>query len=139
MISNKIAQDLIDIIEKNARDLDIPHVSTNSIRIKNFVIRKNKKGDYNIFDISENRRISTTNFKHSAIALTKLLISHKPIEKILELDRELLKHYNDSLFYRNSITNSKDIGYKEVREIRLDISIEQTRKIQKKLESYIFN
>ena len=139
MISNKNAQDLIDIIERNAVDLDIPHISNNSIRIKNYVIRKNKKGDYNIFDIAGNRRITTTNFKHSAIAFTKLLISNKPTEKILKLDKELLKHYNDSLFYKNSISNSKDFGYKEVREVRLDISIQQTRKIQKKLESYIFH
>lgn len=139
MISEKIAKDLHDIIENSVRDLDIPHVSENSIRIKNYVIRKNKKGDYNVFDILENRRITTTSFKHSAIALIKLLISQKPIEKILDLDRELLKHYNDSIFYKNCMKNSKDAGYIEVRETRLDISIEQSKKIQRKLESYIFN
>jgi len=57
MISKKIAKDLEDIIENGIRDLDIPYVSQNSIRIKNYVIRKNKKGEYNIFDISENRRL----------------------------------------------------------------------------------
>ena len=138
MISKKIAKDLEDIIENGIRDLDIPHVSQNSIRIKNYVIRKNKKGEYNIFDISENRRLFSVNFKYTAIALTKALIKGKSTNRILQLDADLLKHYNDSLFYKNSMINSKDSSYREVREIRLDIAHNYTKQIKRQLESYIF-
>lgn len=139
MISKKVAKDLEDIIENSIKDLDIPHVSQNSIRIKNYVIRKNRRGLFNIFDISENRRLFAVNFKYTAIALVKALIKGRTTERILKLDEDLLKHHNDCLFYRNSMKKSTDSTYREVREVRLDISYHHTRQIKKQLESYIFS
>lgn len=139
MISKKIAKDLEDIIENGVKNLDIPYVSKNSIRIKNYVIRKNRKGFYNIFDTVENRRLFVVNFKYTAIALAKALIKGRSTERILKLDEDLLKHHNDCLFYKNSMKNSTDSSYREVREVRLDISYHYTRQIKKQLETYILN
>lgn len=138
MISKKILKDLEEIIEQGISDLDLPRVTTNSIRIKSCVIRKNKKNQYIIFDLKENKSIGITNFKYTAIALAKNLNKLYLCQDILNLDKELLKHYNDAVFYKNSMKNSKDQKYVEVRRNRLDIAIENTSSIQKKLDRYIF-
>jgi len=139
MISDKILKDLEDIIDQSVIDLDVPQVTPKSIRIKNCVIRKTKHGQYIVFDIKENKSVAVTNFKYTAIALVKNFIKKRSYKDILELDKDLLKHYNDALFYKNSIKNNKDNYYREVRQNRLDIAIQETSHIQKKLDKYIFN
>lgn len=139
MISDKILKDLEDIIDQSVIDLDVPQVTPKSIRIKNCVIRKTKHGQYIVFDIKENKSVAVTNFKYTAIALVKNFIKKRSYKDILELDKDLLKHYNDAVFYKNSIKNSKDYQYIEARQNRLDIAIQETSFIQKKLDKYIFN
>jgi hypothetical protein len=139
MISDKILKDLEDIIDQSVIDLDLPQVTPKSIRIKNCVIRKTKHGQYIVFDIKENKSVAVTNFKYTAIALVKNFIKKRSYKDILELDKDLLKHYNDAVFYKNSIKNSKDVRYIEARQNRLDIAIQETSFIQKKLDKYIFN
>jgi hypothetical protein len=139
MISDKILKDLEDIIDQSVIDLDVPQVTPKSIRIKNCVIRKTKHGQYIVFDIKENKSVAVTNFKYTAIALVKNFIKKRSYKDILELDKDLLKHYNDAVFYKNSIKNSKDYKYIEARQNRLDIAIQETSFIQKKLDKYIFN
>lgn len=139
MISDKILKDLEDIIDQSVIDLDVPQVTPKSIRIKNCVIRKTKHGQYIVFDIKENKSVAVTNFKYTAIALVKNFIKKRSYKDILELDKDLLKHYNDAVFYKNSIKNSKDVRYIEARQNRLDIAIQETSFIQKKLDKYIFN
>lgn len=139
MISDKILKDLEDIIDQSVIDLDVPQVTPKSIRIKNCVIRKTKHGQYIVFDIKENKSVAVTNFKYTAIALVKNFIKKRNYKDILELDKDLLKHYNDAVFYKNSIKNSKDYQYIEARQNRLDIAIQETNFIQKKLDKYIFN
>ena len=139
MISNKILKDLEDIIDQSVIDLDLPQVTPKSIRIKHCVIRKTKHGQYIIFDIKDNKSVAVTNFKYTAIALVKHFLANRNYNNILELDKELLKHYNDALFYKNSIKNNKDNYYREVRQNRLDIAIQETSHIQKQLDKYIFN
>jgi hypothetical protein len=139
MISKKILKDLEEIIEQGLSDIDLPYVAGKSIRIKNCVIRKTKHNDYIVLDVKENKSVAKTNFKYTAIALAKRYLKNYNLEPILDLDKELLKHYNDAVFYKNAIKSSQDSYYAATRQNRLDISLHNTIVIQKKLDAYIFN
>jgi hypothetical protein len=139
MISKKILKDLEEIIEQGLSDIDLPYVAGKSIRIKNCVIRKTKHNDYIVLDVKENKSIAKTNFKYTAIALAKRYLKNYNLDPILDLDKELLKHYNDAVFYKNAIKLSQDSYYAATRQNRLDISLHNTIVIQKKLDAYIFN
>ena len=139
MISKKILKDLEEIIEQGLSDIDLPYVAGKSIRIKNCVIRKTKHNEYIVLDVKENKSVAKTNFKYTAIALAKRYLKNYNLEPILDLDKELLKHYNDAVFYKNAIRSSQDSHYAETRQNRLDISLHNTIVIQKKLDAYIFN
>ena len=139
MISKKILKDLEEIIEQGLSDIDLPYVAGKSIRIKNCVIRKTKHNDYIVLDVKENKSIAKTNFKYTAIALAKRYLKNYNLDPILDLDKELLKHYNDAVFYKNAIKLSQDSYYAATRQNRLDISLHNTIIIQKKLDAYIFN
>jgi|13_taG_2_1085334.scaffolds.fasta_scaffold69764_2 hypothetical protein len=139
MISKKILKDLEEIIEQGLSDIDLPYVAGKSIRIKNCVIRKTKHNDYIVLDVKENKSVAKTNFKYTAIALAKRYLKNYNLEPILDLDKELLKHYNDAVFYKNAIRSSQDSHYAATRQNRLDISLHNTIVIQKKLDAYIFN
>ena len=139
MISKKILKDLEEIIEQGISDIDLPYVTGKSIRIKNCIIRNTKHNEYIILDVKENKGIAKTNFKYTAIAIAKRYLTNYNFDTILDLDKELLKHYNDAVFYKNSIRTSKDSYYTATRQNRLDISLHNTIVIQKKLDKYIFN
>src|SRR6056300_455708 len=126
MISKKILKDLEEIIEQGLSDIDLPYVAGKSIRIKNCVIRKTKHNDYIVLDVKENKSIAKTNFKYTAIALAKRYLKNYNLDPILDLDKELLKHYNDAVFYKNAIKLSQDSYYAATRQNRLDISLHNT-------------
>lgn len=135
---------IISELEEFINNVDlsiIPYQKGNSLRIKNFIIRKNKsKNQYLIYNCENNSLITYTYFKISAIAIAKNLANNKNlINKILYLDNLLLKHYNDAVFYRHKIINTKDKIEKETRRIRLDVSISETDRIKQNLEDFIFN
>lgn len=56
----------------------------------------------------------------------------------MEFDDILLKHYNDAMFYKHSIHNSTDPSKKQIREARLDIAIQESRRVRSLLDRYIF-
>ena len=99
----------------------------NNIQIKNYRIYafKNK---YVIKTIDTKERVAETFCKASALAIAKNLARNKHfnINQIKYLDKKIEKHFFDSLFYRNSINNTKDSFKKEIIETRLDIAIQET-------------
>ena len=138
MNADSLIKDLEDIV--NSIDFSvIPYKKGNSIRIKKYVIRKSRTG-YNIYDCEHNKLVTKTNFKHSAVAIVRSLIKGKNVVNSLEiLDKKLLKHYNDAIFYKDTIKKSKDPFIKETREIRLSIAVEETNIIKQHLEEIIFD
>lgn len=137
-MTTNIINDLEEIVNKGLEDSAIPYAKGNSIRIKHIVVRKSPKG-YLIYDAKENRQIVRTFFKSSAIAIAKNLAHGRNlVEKLKNYDDLMLKHYNDAVFYKHSIKSCKDEFTREIRETRLDISIEESRKLRNQLDHYIF-
>ena len=104
MISNNLLSDLEEIVDKGLEDASIPYAKGNSIRIKQYIIRKSKVG-YLVYDSSTNKQVHMTQFKSVAIAIAKNLAERRNrIDKILEIEGNLAKHYNDAVFYKNMIS-----------------------------------
>ena len=111
----------------------------NNIQIKNYRIYafKNK---YVIKTIDTKERVAETFCKASALAIAKNLARNKDfnINQIKYLDRKIEKHFFDSLFYRNSISKTKDSFKREIIETRLDIAIQETAQAKNNLDRFIF-
>lgn len=135
---DNVINSLEQLIDANVDLVSIPYTKGNSIRIKNFAIRKNKTG-YAIYDCKENCFVSSLAFKLSALALAKCLAENKNyIKEIEQLDHTLLQHYNDVVFYRNTIKKTNNKFVKEIRRIRLDVSLEKVIYAKQKLEDFVF-
>ena len=138
MNSEKLLNDLDEIVNRGLEDSAIPVAKGNSIRIKHIIIRKSPKG-YLIYDAKENRQVVRTYFKTTAVAIAKNLAQGNDItEKAMEFDFAMLKHYNDAVFYKHSIRKSTDPSKRQIREARLDIAIQESRRVRSLLDRFIF-
>ena len=138
MTTEKLLNDLEEIVNRGLEDSAIPHQRGNSIRIKHVIIRKSSKG-YLIYDAKENKQVVRTYFKTTAVAIAKNLAEGINItETAMEFDGLMLKHYNDAIFYRNSIRNTSDVNKREIREVRLDVAIQESQRVRSLLDRYIF-
>ena len=138
MNSEKLLNDLEEIVNRGLEDSAIPVARGNSIRIKHIVIRKSPKG-YLIYDAKENRQVVRTYFKTTAVAIAKNLAQGNDItSKVMEFDETMLKHYNDAVFYKHSMRKSKDPFKIEVQRTRLDVAIYESRRLRSLLDRYIF-
>jgi len=138
MTTENLLHDLEEIVNKGLEDSAMPYQRGNSIRIKHIVVRKSPKG-YLIYDAKENRQIVRTYFKTTAVAIAKNLAQGVDItETAMEFDDTMLKHYNDAIFYKNSIRNTTDASKREIRETRLDVAIQESRRVRSLLDRYIF-
>jgi hypothetical protein len=139
MTTEKLIHDLEEIVNRGLEDSAIPVARGNSIRIKHIVVRKSPKG-YLIYDAKENRQVVRTYFKTTAVAIAKNLAQGIDItETAMEFDDTMLKHYNDAIFYRNSIRNTTDASKREIRETRLDVAIQESQRVRSLLDRYIFS
>ena len=138
MTTEKLIHDLEEIVNRGLEDSAIPVARGNSIRIKHIVVRKSPKG-YLIYDAKENKQVVRTYFKTTAVAIAKNLAQGIDItETAMEFDDTMLKHYNDAIFYRNSIRNTTDENKREIRETRLDVAIQESQRVRSLLDRYIF-
>jgi hypothetical protein len=138
MTAENLLDDLEEIVNRGLEDSTIPYARGNSIRIKHVVIRKSPKG-YLIYDAKENRQVTRTYFKTTAVAIAKNLAQGNDITtKAIEFDELMLKHYNDALFYKHSLRKSTDSFKREITETRLDVAIQESRRVRSLLDQYIF-
>jgi|TARA_R110000822_G_scaffold53619_1_gene138237 hypothetical protein len=138
MTTEQLLNDLEEIVNRGLEDSAIPVARGNSIRIKHVIIRKSPKG-YLIYDAKENKQVVRTYFKTTAVAIAKNLAQGIDItETAMEFDDTMLKHYNDAIFYRNSIRNTSDVNKREIREVRLDVAIQESQRVRSLLDRYIF-
>lgn len=138
MNTDVLIRDLEDIV--NSMDLSLlPYQKGNSIRIKNFAIRKNSQG-FMIYDCENNQMVAKTYFKSSAIAIAKNLAKQQDVVKeVQNLDKALLKHYNDAIFFKHKIKGNCNLLELESRKIRLSVSVDETYKIRHTIEELIFD
>jgi len=136
MIDDIKLKQLEDLV--NGVDLTvIPYAKGNSIRIKNFVIRKSKHG-YLLYDCLEHKKIDSYYSKTGAVAAANCYIKNiKEQLQVKELDDKLSKHHVDSMFYRNTIQKSKDQAKVFTAELRLDIAVAKTQDYKARLMEYI--
>lgn len=140
MSTDTLVKDFENIVNKGLETSFLPMVRGNTIRIKNYIVRYNNKKGYLIYDTVVNTQVARTQFKSSAVAIAKTLADGRDaISTILSYDTELTKHYNDAVFYKNIIQKSDDTFVKDIRQVRFDMSLEQTRLIRKKIDKYIFS
>lgn len=139
MNSEHIAKQLEEIVNKGLEDLPIPYQKGNSIRIKHMIVRENSKG-FLIFNSKDNCQICQVQFKSSALAIAKNLAEGRNFtQKILDLEHMLSKYYNDALFYKHTVKVTKDDTRRFNARIRLDIAVEESRRVRKILDRYIFS
>jgi len=138
-LNDKLYQELEEIIEDGLTSNPLPYKKGNSIRIGKYAIRKNNKGMVLIYDCIDNSQVAKSYFMVTALAIVKNLITGKNItERALRLDFDMLKHYNDALFYKNTIKVSKDPDIRQTRRVRLDIALQKTRELKRDLDQFIF-
>ena len=138
MITEKLLNDLEEIVNRGLEDSAMPHQRGNSIRIKHVIIRKSPKG-YLIYDAKENKQVVRVYFKSSAVAIAKNLAQDNDItDEVVVFDQMMLKHYNDAVFYKNAIKMSDDPFKIEIRETRLDVSIRESQRVRSLLDRFIF-
>ena len=102
MISPKVLKDLQEIIEANIDPTLFPYQKGNSLRIGSIVIRESKKGHL-VYCAKANKQIARTFSKTAAVAIAR----GGNVNKILRPDNEIMKHFNDCLFYKHTMNNSK--------------------------------
>jgi hypothetical protein len=134
-----LVSELNRIIEQGLENTPLPYKKGNSIRIGKYAVRKNNKGIFLVYDCSTNLQVAKTYFKITAIAIAKNLAANKNItNRALQLDFDLLKHFNDALFFKNIIRTSKDPEIVSIRRIRLDIALTKTQQLKKDLDRFVF-
>jgi hypothetical protein len=84
-------------------------------------------------------QVTRTVFKSTAIAIAKNLASDNDVlDKVIKIDNDMAKHYNDALFFKHIIKTSKDQSKIQIRENRLDIALEESSKLRNSLDRFIF-
>jgi hypothetical protein len=140
MIHDRIITDLEQLMEISLESMVLPYVKGNTIRIKNYVIRKNKNEEYIIFDCKTNEKIVSTFSKASALAIAKNLAQGNNItEKVIYYDNELKKHYNDACFYKHTMKVTKDETRKVIAETRLELALVRVGVARDFLDKFIFD
>lgn len=137
MINKNILRDLQDIIEDNLDPSMFPYKKGNSIRIGKMVVRKNRQG-YLVYDIETNCQVAKTFCKTAAVAVARTVTKNQSINKVLDLDKIIEKHYNDCVFYRHTIKNTKDDFKRETTEVRYNIAKDLTSNAKQQLDRFIF-
>tara|TARA_B100000123_G_scaffold267209_1_gene240301 strand:+ start:269 stop:676 length:408 start_codon:yes stop_codon:yes gene_type:complete len=135
MISPKVLKDLQEIIEENIDLTLFPYKKGNSIRIGDIVVRESKNNGHLVYCAKANKQIARTFSKTAAVAIAR----GGDVNDILQLDHDIMKHFNDCIFYRHTMRNSKNDTAKFVAESRYEISADYTHELKKKLDRYIFN
>src|SRR5210317_913901 len=90
MYSEKLLNELEEIVNKGLEEVSLPYQKGNSIRIKHIVIRKSPKG-YLIYNTKDNIQVARTQFKSTAIAIAKNLAQGSDI--ISKISRPCAKFF----------------------------------------------
>lgn len=135
----KLIQDLEELLDIKVDLARFPYQKGNSIRIGKYVVRENKHGSFRIFDCEVNAQIAETFCKTSAVALAKSWaagVDHRI--RIMSLDQDIQKWYNDCIFYKHNIKITKDYNRKDILEMRYDIAKRRTADAKQQLDRIIF-
>ena len=134
----KLSKQLRTFIDEQAEKICMPIQQGNSVRIKDFVVRRNPYG-FLVYDIRQNRQIATTFTKTAALAMAKQLSNNHKVDVIRNTDSLIEHKYNECVFYKHTIARTDDDVRRESAKIRYDIAWEDLLKLRDTLECYIFD
>jgi hypothetical protein len=138
-LTPKLAADLENLINNSLDMSFFPYVKGKSVRIKHVIVRETKFG-YLVFDTKDNKEIAKTFCKTSALALAKnVALDRNRVKEIQELDDIIQKHYNDAMFFKNTIRVTKDQDRKFVAETRYELAAAKTRDAKQRLDRIIYS
>ena len=138
-MNKQLLEELEDIVNRGIAESYFPVVSKNSVRIKNMMVRKSKKG-YLVIDAKEGEQVAFTEFKSTALAIAKSKAKGvNNTDKLMHLEHIMSKHYYDALFFENTINNTKDSLVRETRQTRLDIAQVEAEKVRQQIDYFIFS
>jgi len=133
-----VIQQLEDLVNDNVKDVILPYKKGNSIIIGKCIIRKTVRGYY-IFDKIQNKKIAETYCQASALAYGRTYNKNsEQAQEILEIDRMLEKHCNDSMFHQHTLDTTSNSVRADIAEMRLDISKSRAESTRQLLDRYIF-
>jgi len=136
----KLIKDLEEILNESLDSSYFPYQKGNSIRIGKYAVRTNKKGFYSVFNCETNAYIAETFSKTAAVALARSLSKGKNnTNEIIKLDKEVQKWYNDCVFYKHTISVTKDCTKRDVTLTRYDIAKSHTKYVKSQLDRFVFN
>ena len=145
MNSNKLtpelAKELENLINNKIDTSYLPYVKGKSIRIGHIIIRETRAQFFLVFDTKENNEVAKMFCKTAAVALAKSVVQKRSsvINKIIQLDDSISKHFTDALFYKHTIKITKDNTKREIAEMRYDIAAETTKNAKDKLDTFIYS
>lgn len=135
-----IAEELEHIIKTGTKKYPIPQKIGNSIRLGKVVIRYSKKHNhYKIFDCVDQEYVAETQTKYGALATAKQYVANRDIDRVLYLDRQYTKHYNDCASYKNILKHTDDPVKYDIIQTRLDISECKLDSVVYDLEHILFD
>ena len=140
-LSPTLAKELENLINNKIDTSYLPYVKGKSIRIGHVIIRETRVGFFLVFDTKENKEIAKMFCKTSAVALAKSVVNKRgctAINRIINLDKEISKHYNDAVFYKHTMRRTKDYTKYEVAKVRYDIAAAVTKIAKEKLDTFIY-
>jgi len=138
-MNKQILEELEDIVNRGIAESYFPVISKNSVRIKNMMVRKSKKG-YLVIDAKEGEQVAFTEFKSTALAIAKSKAKGiNNTKQLMNLEHQMAKHYYDAMFYENTINKTNDELVRSTRETRLDIAQVEAEKVRQQIDYFIFS
>lgn len=134
---DQAVNELEQLVETKLPSYDIPFMQGRTIRIGKALVRRSKKHGYIVFDIENNTPVTTTFSKHGAVAVAKAYNKQQPLDKFIEVDKTVEKHYNDALFYSYNLNKTTSEIRRFVLQDRLDISEDRLQHAYSVLEDFI--
>jgi hypothetical protein len=132
-----LVKELESLLNNNISPSMFPVKKGNIIKVDKFDCMPTKYG-YRVFDTKQQKNIAETFTKTAALALAKCCSANKNYnKKILELDKIIEKHYNDCVFYKNTLRKSTDTVKLEMTRTRFDISRHITKDAKRKLDLFL--
>lgn len=138
-IRKNLAKDLEYIVSEGLKDIKLPYAKGKSIRLGHAVVRSSKNG-YLVYNTATNKQIARTFFKTSAVAIAKNLVNENgaKIDKIKNLDNSLSKHYQDAVYYKHTMSVTKDSIKKDITQSRYELTVAYVKKYKTDLDTFIF-
>ena len=140
-LTPKLAKELENLINNKIDTSYLPYVKGKSIRIGHIIIRETRAQFFLVFDTKENKEVAKMFCKTAAVALAKSVVQKRSsaINKIIQLDDSISKHFTDALFYKHTIKITKDDIKREIAEMRYEIAAETTKDAKDKLDTFIYS